>query len=185
MTYRERRIAKAERLTEWAAKREAKASEAFSRASAIADTIPLGQPILVDHYSARRMRRDRGRIESSMAKGHEHAGKAADFTSRAANIEAQAERAIYSDDDDAIIKLQERIAGLEAERDAIKAYNASCRKGEPNRDLLSPEQVASLELCLKYQAYACKAGAFPSYALSNLNGNISKQRARLAQLDPK
>jgi hypothetical protein len=65
----------------------------------------------------------------------EHSTKAREFTSRAANIEAAAEHAIYSDDADAIKRLTERIAGLESERGTIKAYNAACRKGtaDPRR----------------------------------------------------
>lgn len=45
MTYRERRLAKAERLREWADKREEKADAAYSTAHNIGSQIPFGQPI--------------------------------------------------------------------------------------------------------------------------------------------
>lgn len=45
MTYRERRLAKAERLREWADKREEKADATYSTAHNIGSQIPFGQPI--------------------------------------------------------------------------------------------------------------------------------------------
>jgi Domain of unknown function (DUF3560) len=128
-TYRERREARAERLRQWAAKRETRAEQTAASVDALASLIPLGQPILRGHHSQRRAERDRDRIVNGTRRVVEHSTKARDFTSRAANIEAAAEHAIYSDDADAIERLEERIAGLESERDTIKAYNAACRKG--------------------------------------------------------
>lgn len=58
MTYRDRREAKADRLREWAEKREAKAAAAFDSAATLSDAIPFGQPILVGHHSEKRARRD-------------------------------------------------------------------------------------------------------------------------------
>lgn len=181
-TYRERRLARAERLREWAEKREAKAVAAAADVHRRVDAIPLGQPILVGHHSERRHRRDLARIDSSIQKAHEHGQMAHSMRSRAANIEAAADNAIYSDDHDACERLAEKIATLEAERDRIKAYNATCRKGSPDRSLLVESDISDLETCLKYAAYQCKGGAFPSYKLSNLNGNIGRLRKRLEQL---
>ena len=104
------------------------------------------------------------------------------MTDRAAGIESQLDHAIYSDDPDAVDRLRERIASLEAERDRIKAYNASCRKGQRDLSLLDERQTADLASCLRFQPYACKGGAFPSYVLSNLTGNIARQRTRLDEL---
>jgi hypothetical protein len=129
MTYRERRELKAERLRDWADKREAKSETALGRARQVMDAIPFGQPIPVGHHSEGRARADVRRIDNGFRRGFEHADKARDFRSRADGIEAQAERAIYSDDVDAIERLQERIAELEAERERIKRYNGTARKG--------------------------------------------------------
>jgi Spy/CpxP family protein refolding chaperone len=73
MTYRERRLRKAERLRGWAAKRTAKSAAAFESARVVADGIPMGQPILVGHHSERRHRRDIARIDSGMRNGVERA----------------------------------------------------------------------------------------------------------------
>lgn len=123
MTYRERRLAKAERLRDWAGSRERKSAAAFGTAERISDGIPFGQPILVGHHSEKRHRRDLDRIDSGMQNGIKHARKAENFRSRADNIEAAAERAIYDDDPDAIERLEEKIAKLETEREASKTLN--------------------------------------------------------------
>ena len=183
MTYRERREAKAERLREWAGKREAKASAAFQRADQIADMIPMGQPILVGHYSEKRHRADLDRINRGMGAGFEHAEKAKEFDRRAAGIDHQLETSIYSDDADAIPRLWERVWALEAERDRIKAYNASCRKGAPELGALDDSQRETLAMVTRVAAWQLgKGGAFPGYALSNLSGNIARLRKRLAEL---
>lgn len=184
MTYRERREAKAERLRDWAEKREAKSTAAYERATGIADGIPFGQPILVGHHSQRRAERDRDRIGAAMDASVEHSRMAASMTARANGIESQLERSIYSDDDDAIEKLRERIAGLEAERDRIKAYNASCRKGARDTSLLDKAQQAELVSIVRHTPYNVgPKGQMPAYVLSNLGGNITRNRKRLASLE--
>lgn len=186
MTYRERREQKAERLREWAAKRAAKSESAFNQAHQIADGIPMGQPILVGHHSEGRARRDQDRIYSNMSKGVESQRMAERMSEKADNIEKAAEHAIYSDDEDAVDRLKERIAGLEAERASIKAYNASCRKGARDVDLLDKSQQENLVSIAKYASFQLgKNGEFPSYALSNLSGNINRQKKRLAELEAK
>lgn len=182
-TNRERRLARAARLEGWAASQEAKASAEFERASSMASVIPVGQPILVGHYSEGRDRRYRDRIARTAQRGLEHARKAESMSSRAANIRAAADGSIYSDDPDAIDRLRERVAELEAQRARIKAYNASCRKGAPDVSLLDDAQRADLESVLRVAAWQCKGGAFPPYALSNLSGNIKRNRDRLAELE--
>lgn len=183
-TYRERRLAKAARLREWAEKREVKAETAFDTADRLSSVIPMGQPILVGHYSESRDRRYRERIVSAMDRGVEHSRKAAQMAARADGIEQAASRAIYSDDADAIDRLRERIAELEAERDRIKRYNASCRKGTPDESVLDERQLADLDSIRRVASFQLgKNGAFPSYALSNLSGNIKRNRDRLTALE--
>lgn len=183
-TYRERREAKAERLHEWAGKREAKAEAAFDAAEQMASGIPFGQPILVGHHSEARARRDHGRIVGAMDRGAEHQRKAKGMEARAVGIERQLERSIYSDDADAVEKLRERIAELEAERDRIKAYNATCRKGQRDVNILTEAEQADLISVAKFAPYQLgKGGAFPAYKLTNLNGNINRNKKRLAELE--
>lgn len=188
-TYRERREAKAERLREWADKREAKSAAAYAGTRQIADMIPLGQPVLVGHHSEGRHRRDLDRIDRGMRATVDNGRKADEFRSRADNIERAADQAIYSDDPDAIERLREKIAALEGQRDRIKAYNASCRKaaksgGVGDVALLDASEQADLATTIRVCPYQLRAGhALPAYKLSNLGGTITNARKRLAGLE--
>lgn len=183
-TYRERREARADRLEEWAGKREASGTAAVERAREMGAAIPFGQPMLVDHHSYRRDVNYRNRIGRTYDRGFEDLAKARGMASRAAEIRAQAEHAIYSDDDDAIVRLEARIVELEAERDRIKAFNASCRKvAGGDASLLDERQRGQLASVRTHTPYTLgKQGQMPGYALSNLTGNIGKQRKRLEEL---
>lgn len=184
MTYRDRREAKAERLRGWADSRDAKATVALAGAKQLSDMIPFGQPILVGHHSEGRARRDADRIHNGFSNGFAHQAKAEAMRDKADNIERAAAHAVYSDDEDAIPRLRERLTGLEAERDRIKAYNSSCRKGTPELGLLDEKQRASLESVRQHSAYSLGPnGAMPAYALSNLSGNIGRQRKRLENIE--
>lgn len=183
MTYRDRREARAERLRVWAAAREVKSDAAYAAVRVIGDQIPFGQPILVGHHSEGRARRDQQRMRTGMDRSVEHADKAQSMNARADNIEGQLARAIYSDDTDAVPALEARLAGLEAERDRIKTYNASCRKGARDLDLLDAKQRADLLSTATSSPYMIgKQGQMPGYVLTNLSGNITRNRKRLEQL---
>lgn len=183
-TYRERREARAARLTEWADKRETRGTAAIERASEMASVIPFGQPMLTDHHSYKRDRNYRGRIAGTYDRGFADLAKADSMRNRAASITAAADRAIYSDDADAIERLEQRIAELNAERDRIKAFNASCRTtigGDPA--LLDDAQRAALASVKAHTPYTLgKRGQMPGYALTNLSGNIRRQTQRLDAL---
>lgn len=170
MTYRERRLARAERLREWAEKREAKADAAHERVHQIADQIPFGQPILVGHHSEGRARRDQARIESGMRASIDNARKAESMSSRADSIERQAEHAIYDDDPDAVERLEARVAELEAKRDRMKAANAEYRR----------EHRAELKAMGAYDRD--QSVPYPSYSVTNIGANIRRNKQRLEQL---
>jgi len=185
MSYRDRRYARADRLRGWADKRDAKSAAAFDAVHAIADNIPLGQPLLVGHHSYRRARRDQDRIHSGMRSGIDHAAMADSMRSRAANIDAAADKAIYSDDPDAADRLAAKIAALVADRDAIVAFNKAARKDGDIPALLaglSPALRDDYLSIARFSPYQLRGGAFPAYASGNISGNISRLRARLAAL---
>lgn len=162
MTYRDRRLAKAERLTEWAAKREDKAAELHAR----------NEPFRGDHAFNTQPGHipERARVIARTERAWEHQNKAREMSSRAAGILAAADRAIYSDDPDAIEALEARIGELEAKRDRMKTRNAAFRK----------EHRAELKTMTPYQRN--QAMPFQSFELTNLSGNIKRNRDRLAQL---
>ncbi|HLX60309.1 MAG TPA: DUF3560 domain-containing protein [Planctomycetota bacterium] len=59
---------RADRFEDYSDKRADDADRAHKAVAAIADNIPLGQPILVGHHSERRARRDAEKIENGMRK---------------------------------------------------------------------------------------------------------------------
>lgn len=187
-TTRERRLARADRLEGWSEGNAAKADAAHAVSDRIAGMIPFGQPILVGHHSERRHRRDLDRMRSAMDRGVELAGRAEDQARRAASIRAQADASIYDDDPDAVARLEERIAGLEARRERVKAYNRSARaavkRGESTGDLslLDDADRSDLLSTLRVAPYMVRNGQMPAFVLSNLGGRISEGRARLARL---
>jgi len=166
MTYRERREARAERLQEWAGKREERAAAVFK----------AGEPFTSDYAFNTQPGHIpfRAKLIAREDRAHESLGKAASMRSRADGIEGQLAASIYDDDPDAIEQLRARIARLEAERDEAKATNAAYRKQH------------KAELAAMDSAYQRnQAMPYPSYHFQNLSGNLSRQRERLARLERK
>lgn len=170
MTRRERLERKVERRREWAACRRLEADRRLNTASTMAAGIPFGQPILIGHHSETRDRNYRERIRGNFEKGFESAAMADHHVSKAAGLEAQLDHAIYSDDPDAIERLTEKIAGMEAEREAMKAANTAYRK------------VHGAELRAMGAYERSQAVPHAAYELQNLGGNITRCRQRLAFL---
>lgn len=122
-----------ERREDWAARAAARSNARFAAASAIADHIPMGQPILVGHHSERHARRDAERIGSNMSRGCEEAQLSEHHAARADGIQRQLDRSIFSDDADAIERLEEKAADLDWQANASNKINAAWRKtkGQP------------------------------------------------------
>lgn len=102
MTYRDRRVARAERLRRWAATREERQPALSERAQQMRDVIPMGQPIFVGHHSESRHRRHLQRSDRAEERAIENQRTAVRMRRRAESIEQAAEHAIYEDDPDAL-----------------------------------------------------------------------------------
>lgn len=177
MTRRERLEAKAERRREWADKAKARGNGRFKAAAAIADNIPLGQPILIGHHSERHARRDAEKIHNNMSKGCEEQKLAEHHESKADGLERQLETSIFSDDPDAVEALRLKLAGLIYDRDMIKALNKRCRKGDP-------DAIATVKRLHPMWA-ACgddPTKGLPAYRLRNLGAEIRRVEARIADV---
>lgn len=180
-TRRERLEARAERRRGWAQARDRDGDAGRQRVHQIADRIPFGQPILVGHHSEAGARADQRRIEQGMRSAVDSWAMANRHEHKADGIERQLRTSIFSDDADAVDKLTAKVAGLEAQRDRVKAYNVSCRNGAPDESLLSEAQRRGL-LTLSRVGHLGKNGAVPSYELTNLGANIRRNRERLEQI---
>ena len=187
MTRRARKEARLIRRLTWAATRDQRSADAFTRASRIADNIPLGQPILVGHHSEAHARRDADRIHANMSAGVASADMAAHHRSVAAGIQHQLNGSIFSDDPDAREQLQVRIAELEAQRARRKAINAEIKRGDGWVARLTARgaPITDAEHRQLTDA-ACFSGSvgYPAYAMTNLGANIRRLKARLLTLTP-
>lgn len=169
-TYRERRLARATQLRGQAGRNQARSDAAATRADNLTDGIPMGQPILVGHYSEGPHRRVLARADAAMRTSIDTARLAGQQAARADGIEAAAERAIYDDDPDAVERLTAKLARLATQRDAMKAANAAYRR----------EHRAELKAMTAYNRD--QAVPYPAYAIANIGGVISATRKRLEAL---
>lgn len=105
----ERAEERAERFETYSDKRARDAESARKAVSAIADNIPLGQPILIGHHSEKHARRDAEKIENGMRKAVKMWRTSEYWTERAAGAIRHAK---YKERPDVRAR---RIRGLEAE----------------------------------------------------------------------
>lgn len=90
--HQERARAKAERHEEWADKARQRSDEAFERSQKAVAGIPMGQPILVGHYSERTHRAAIDKSWAAMGKSVEENKKAEAHESKAAYLERMADK---------------------------------------------------------------------------------------------
>lgn len=182
MTRRERLERKLEKRREWAEKAETRADSLSEQSHKMMSIIPMGQPILVGHYSEKRDRNYRNRAWNKMGKAVEQRELAEHHVSKAGGLSDQLDRAIFSDDTNATEALEQRIAENEAKRERMKKVNALYRK----------QDVAGLaELGIDYEALKAKLAAAGGYwgsaphlpyEMSNLGQRISGDKKRLEQV---
>jgi len=163
MNRRARREARAERLAGWAATREQRANaQLTSQPELRHDWAFITQPGHIPER-ARMNRRDDAAFRSL--------DKADEMKRRADGIRAQNDRTIFSDDDDAIPRLRERIAELEVKVSTRKEANAVYRKAHR----------AELAAMTPYER--SQAVPWPSYSITNMTGNIARLRKRLDAIE--
>lgn len=184
--YQERKENRIDRLEERATQARAESNTAWKNAREIMDYIPPGQPILVGHHSEAHHRRDLNKIDRNMRKSFEADKKAAYYADRAAS--AANNKAISSDDPDALDKLEEKLTALQAQQKRDKAMNAYYRKhntmkGFPDMD---DERAAKIDATLAEQdANPYSVGKHPpvsSWRLSNRNAEMTRLKKRIEAL---
>ncbi|MBZ5709663.1 DUF3560 domain-containing protein [Nannocystis pusilla] len=176
--YAERRQARVSGL-EAAARGRAAQADRLTRESS--EGLPdNGQPILVGHHSEGRHRRMIERSHTKMRKSIELADEAENLQRRA-NAAAK-NRAISSDDPDAIEKIRAKIDHLEESSAQWKTINRAVRSKDPHSSLaalgVSPRRIDEL---LKPD-FAGRVG-IPDYQLSNTRAEIRRLKERLTELE--
>ena len=124
-TRSERKQNRIDRYNELARKAETKSIEAFEHSNSIVKCIPMGQPILVGHHSEKRHRRDLDKSWNAMGKSVQESEKAEYYRKKAEAAENN--NAIYTEDEDSVERLEEKIARLEKLQQAMKDRNKIVR----------------------------------------------------------
>lgn len=169
---------KLEKRAEWADKARDRSDAAFATAAKRAEAIPFGQPILVGHHSEKRDRNYRARIRAGMDKGVAESKKAKHHESKARGLESALARSIFDDDPDAIERLQEKIANLEAGCVTMKKANAAWKKNQ-SAGLV---EVLGEEMGGKIAARMLAARLskpFPAYSFSNDRAEARRCKLRI------
>lgn len=138
--YEDRRAARIDRLEKGADKAREQSAQAFAASHDAVKHIPMGQPILVGHHSEKRHRRDLDRAHAKARQGIDLHKKAQRLAERAEG--AKSNRAISSDDPNAIVKIREKIAKLEAQYKRANTINAIVRSKKKDHDTKVREIVA-------------------------------------------
>jgi len=175
--YEEKQQARRERYEELAAKASNESNSTYKRAKQMAEVIPFGQPILVDHHSAKSDRNYRGRITSTYEKSFKLSEKAKYYEEKASNVGTGG---ISGDDPEAIQKLQAKLKERTDHQEFMKKVNALIRKNDDAglKQLgLSDENIEEV----KAPDYCGRIG-YASYQLSNNLGTIKAIERRIAEL---
>lgn len=181
--YFEKKAARIDRLQNLAAKNADLSNLSYDRAKQLGDMIPSGQPILVGHHSEGRHRRHIQKIDNAMRASVEASNKAEYYRERLEAAESNT--AISSDNPDALQLLKEKLEKLQAYQETMKAVNKIIKgKGTP---------AEKVELIKAYmpEKYAVQIitpdqwnrVGFPSYKLTNNNGNMARIKDRIKQLE--
>jgi hypothetical protein len=183
--YQERREAKIERLRERAADKAIEAQKESERAHKILSFIPMGQPILIGHHSEGRHRRDIGRIDSAFSRAYA-AGEESKHLEARANA-AESNRAISSDNPDAIDLLRVKLAKIEKSRTFAISANKAIRsaKGDAAKACAALQALGFTEgqaADLLAPDFAGRIG-IPSYKLTNWSSEARRIKQRIEALE--
>ena len=180
-SYEQKQEEKRERYAELAEKARRESEQRHKQVNQICDMIPLGQPILVGHHSEKRHRADINRIDTGMRKAIDASEKAEYYENKAKSVGTGG---ISSDDPEALDKLREKLAKLEAKQEYMKRINkthrAYLKTGKLPEDLTDKEREA---ITTYEPRYSWEPNPFPHYALSNNNGNMKNVRDRIKRLE--
>lgn len=173
---RENRIEHAENM---ASKKEAESTELYLRSTEMASVIPMGQPILIGHHSERRDRNYREKIHNTMGRSVEASNKAGYYADRAESIKNN--EAIFSDDPEALQKLEAKLKSMSDLADFMKAANVCIRKKDRDGFLRLP--MASEKTWEELHSEKRFGGfGFAGFTLSNNSAERRRLKQRIEKL---
>lgn len=148
-SYEEKKQRRIEYYNEKAEKFEQQSSQLAHESSKMVEAIPMGQPLLVDHYSYKSDKNYRDRAWGKMEKSVE-AGQKADYYRGKAEA-AENNSAISSDDPEAVAKLKEKLQQRQDLQSYMKKVNAYYRKNGTMKGFegISDEKAAEINEAVK------------------------------------
>jgi len=183
--YSDRKEQRVERYEGLAAKHSDLAKQSYNQSTEMSKCIPMGQPILIGHYSEKSDRNFRDRIWNKMGQSVKHNDIAECYKAKAAA--ADSNDAIYGDDPEAITKVSAKIAELEANQESMKASNKIIKStklsdGEKVEALQkNGHSIESAKEILSPQKW--KGAGYQGYELTNNSANIRRMKQRLEGLE--
>jgi hypothetical protein len=151
------------------------------------DGLPFGQPILVGHHSEKRHRNLLERSHNQMGKACELSKQAEELKGRAAIAESN--RAISSDNPDALEALKEKVARLEERQGLMKAVNKIVA-AKPKNELTAAKLTALEEIGMSekealevFKPDFCGRFGFARFELTNNNAKSKAAKQRIDQLE--
>jgi hypothetical protein len=178
--YEQRKARRVEGIRRRAARLKTEAQAAGRRAQQVADVISLGQPILLGHHSEKRHRRDLRRIDAGFRKAMQLQKEAQVLERR--DESAETNRAIFSDDPDAGVKLRQKLEQLEKDRARMVAASKAARSKDPRAALGTLGYSAGRIDELLTPDFAGRKG-FPDYALRNAAAEAARVRKGIAEIE--
>ncbi|HAV1412749.1 DUF3560 domain-containing protein [Vibrio parahaemolyticus] len=184
--YQSRKDARVERLEAKAEKATAESNARYSAAKSEAQHIPFGQPHLVGHHSYSKTMATAKRIHNNYSKSFEAMDKAEHYQNKAASAESN--RAINSDDPEAVKKLKDKLASLERSQELMKAANAIIRKANKNPDtdvvktLVDKCGISESQAKTILEPDHVGRTGFAQYQLSNNSAEIRRVKKRIEEV---
>ena len=177
----ERKQRRIDRYNELADKADGRSKDAYERSNSYTEHIPLGQPILVGHHSEKAHRRTLDKSWNAMGESVRESEKAEYYRHKA--MAAENNDAIYTEDEDAVKRLEEKITCLEQQQETMKERNKIVK----NKKLSSEEKVAKLiEMGLGDKSARsllvpdfCGRIGYPDCTLTNNSAKIRAAKKRL------
>jgi len=180
--FQAKRDARVERLRGRARKHTTEGQSKLGRARDIVARIPMGQPILIKHHSERRHRNDLDKHDKLMRAGIDEVKYGEELERRADAAENNS--AIFSDDPEAIKKLEARIVELEAYHKMILAGNKAIKKAGTDK----AQAIAALQAigfgpnAISSALTTLYGGRFWGFHAANSAADIRRNKQRLEEL---
>jgi len=181
-SYEAKQEARKQRMLDLADRMQSASDAAYKRARDMSSIIPMGQPILVGHHSEKGDRAYRARIWRTQDRCLELQRKAEYFRGKAASV---GKGGISSDDPEAVVKLREELAKIEAQQARMKAVNAAHKSFLKNPESLDRSTLSEADKAnvRNYKpAYSWEPHPYQPYSMTNNNANIRRIKARIETL---